>query len=502
MYNDTLDKCNNYTQDINPIDSDTLKCILEIVLNQTFFQFNNTTYKQNYGITMGAPSSVKIANITLYLHLKSIQTNYSGILPSHCFRLIDDIFGIWLDTEDNLLKWFQYLNSSHSTIKFTLDYSYKQIPFLDTLVYLEQNIVKTRLYKKPTDKKQFLEYSSEHPQYMKNATPYSQALRYRRITTDNLILEADLNNLKQSFISRGYPSSVVNTQVDRVLSLNRTDLIKYKSIKDLNNPLNFTPFVLTFSNVFNNNSKNSIYKTVSLIWSELTRMAPILKGINPPKIIFKKGASISNLVESSVYPPKWWNNNTNATVYRNDASDIRNNALEVKRNTYKCKPCNGKKCQTCDLISTNSNFRSTTYNKTIPIQTDCNCDTKDIIYLITCTKCNIQYVGESGQKLRDRINNHKSTIRTGKLTPIAIHFNSNDHSIENLSVNIIETFNTNNLMHRRTREYYWQLRLGTIYPKGLNNFPVTNKELVVNKNIHSTIDFELLDILLSLERNN
>jgi len=57
-------------------------------------------------------------------------------------------------------------------------------------------------------------------------------------------------------------------------------------------------------------------------------------------------------------------------------------------------------------------------------------------------------------------------------------------------------------MHRRTRDYYWQLRLGTIYPKGLNNFPVANKELLVNKNKNNTSDVELLEILHSLEMNN
>ena len=76
-----------------------------------------------------------------------------------------------------------------------------------------------------------------------------------------------------------------------------------------------------------------------------------------------------------------------------------------------------------------------------------------------------------------------------------------NHAIHDLSVIPIETLHTDNLFHRRQREYYWQLRLGTIYPKGLNGYPVNNKELTTqsekSKN-DSVLDSELLDNLMYL----
>jgi len=209
----------------------------------------------------------------------------------------------------------------------------------------------------------------------------------------------------------------------------------------------------------------------------LTELVPILRNINPPTIIgFKRCTSIGSCVESSNFPPNWWNvrdNGSNTISFYPTRTLNPDNTVRSNTNqTFRCKPCDGKKCQSCDIITECDSFESTTLNKTFKIKTDCNCSTKDIVYLITCKICKLQYVGETGQKLRDRINNHKSTIRTYKHTPIALHFNSPHHTIHDLSVIPIEVLTTNNIFDRRSREYYWQLRLGTMFPKGLNNYPV------------------------------
>lgn len=477
MYTDTIHNWNKYTPDIKPITVDYLSSILQIILNQGFFRFDDKIYCQNYGITMGAPSSVKIANITLYKHLDNIQNNFSGTKPQHCYRLVDDIFGLWLDTKESLFTWFEHLNNSHSTIKFTMDYSFKEIPFLDTLVYIENDTIKTRLYKKAIDKKQYLHYNSEHPYYIKNSIPYAQALRYRRIIDEDTTLTKELTKLADTFIDRSYPASKVNQQINKVYGLNRSELIQYKPKNNIE--FNFTPLILTFANIFNNTGKYNIYDIIRNAWKELTEMVPALSNIKPPKLIFKKCTSIGKQVESSEFPPKWWHvqngsiNNTQDQTIHEVSHENRNTS--TKSTVYRSKPCEKNKCQTCNIITANTSFTSTAYNKTFTIRTDCDCSTKDLIYLITCKLCNVQYVGESGQNLRDRINNHKSTIRTNKKTAIAIHFNSPNHTIDHLSVTPIESFTTNSIFHRRTREYYWQLRLGTIFPKGLNNYPLDEK---------------------------
>jgi hypothetical protein len=64
MYIETVNNWHIYTPDVSPIPDYCIKEIIKIILSQNFFSFDNKTYLQNYGITMGAPSSVKLANIT------------------------------------------------------------------------------------------------------------------------------------------------------------------------------------------------------------------------------------------------------------------------------------------------------------------------------------------------------------------------------------------------------------------------------------------------------
>jgi len=92
---------------------------------------------------------------------------------------------------------------------------------------------------------------------MKNSIPYAQGLRYRRIISDDLVLITELHNLTENFISRGYPPAIIEKQVNKILSLDRSILIQYKERTNTN--INFTPFVLTFTNIFNNCGKNNIY---------------------------------------------------------------------------------------------------------------------------------------------------------------------------------------------------------------------------------------------------
>ena len=495
MYSETLLNWNKYTPDIKPIPGSLIKEIIKIILNQTFFSFNNKTYLQNYGITMGAPSSVKLANIALYKHLDKILKNYAHLQPRLSLRLIDDIFGIWGGTETELLAWVKYLNDSHHSIKFTLEFSKIEIPFLDTLVYIEQNKVKTKLYKKPTDNKQYLHFNSEHPQHVKTAIPYAQALRYRRIIEDDGIFKIELEKLKSSFLSRLYPEKVVDAAIDRVSNLNRLDIIKYKN-KQVEEWTNI-PFVITFNNAFVSNKNCNIYKLLSESWEEFIKMTPVLNNMFAPKIVFKKCNTINNVLVSTKFPPPRWSQL--ATTPRPHAMPI----TQINQSVVSfAKPCRKPRCNTCSMVVADSHFNSTVFNKMFDLTENLDCSSENIIYLITCSKCNIQYVGETGNALRVRMNAHRYCVKSNKDTPVGIHFNSKNHNASHLKIMPIEKLQTTSISDRRAREFFWQLRLGTGFPKGLNNFPVENRLLFLNLNIESFVDLELFWALKCMEESS
>jgi len=136
-------------------------------------------------------------------------------------------------------------------------------------------------------------------------------------------------------------------------------------------------------------------------------------------------------------------------------------------------PCGSNKCLTCKAIQNQDKFESYTHNKTYPILTNSNCNSQNLIYLITCSLCDKQYVGETSNPLRTRLNQHRSDIKTKKPTSIALHFNSEEHSYQNLQIVPIEIIDPrqDSVEYRRNREFYWQRTLGTIFPLGLNNYP-------------------------------
>jgi hypothetical protein len=165
FYEETLSYSGNYDVEIMPVPKDTLKKLMFFILRNCTFEFNKGLYRQNFGTTMGASFSVKYANIFMYQWFRKYLQLYSGIKPIIIARLIDDCFFVWDNSEEELKLFETYLNNCHTSIKFEINFSKKQVSFLDTITYIEECKIKTSLYTKPTDKKQYLHFESNHPKH-------------------------------------------------------------------------------------------------------------------------------------------------------------------------------------------------------------------------------------------------------------------------------------------------------------------------------------------------
>ena len=116
----------------------------------------------------------------------------------------------------------------------------------------------------------------------------------------------------------------------------------------------------------------------------------------------------------------------------------------------------------------------TTCKFNVPIKDDsinCSCHSNNVIYLIICTKCEVQYVGLTRWKIRERIAKHIRHIKNNSLlTYLVQHFNNNDHSTSDLIVKIIdylpETKDDDNELFDHGN--CWMRTLNSIYPFGLN----------------------------------
>ncbi len=72
----------------------------------------------------------------------------------------------------------------------------------------------------------------------------------------------------------------------------------------------------------------------------------------------------------------------------------------------------------------------------LPILSNCNCESRNLIYIIKCVKCKYFYVGETQNTAKIRINQHLNNIKN--FTPyvnvkseIAEHFNQKGHILIN-----------------------------------------------------------------------
>ena len=83
------------------------------------------------------------------------------------------------------------------------------LAFLDIKFSIEGNGLCTIVYYKLTDSNSYLLHSSSHPSHVKNAIPFSQFLRLRRLCSDDSDISAESEAMCQFFDKRGYPVSVV-----------------------------------------------------------------------------------------------------------------------------------------------------------------------------------------------------------------------------------------------------------------------------------------------------
>ena len=123
---------------------------------------------------------------------------------------IDDIFIVWTKSEKQLKDFMSELNQKHPSIKFDYKFDCKQIEFLDTLVYIDQqNKLQTILFQKSSDRQNFLNAKSELPYSLKKSIPYSQALRIRRIWLTFQEYHSHSRKIIKQFVNRGYRKDVI-----------------------------------------------------------------------------------------------------------------------------------------------------------------------------------------------------------------------------------------------------------------------------------------------------
>lgn len=136
--------------------------------------------------------------------------------------------------------------------------------------------------------------------------------------------------------------------------------------------------------------------------------------------------------------------------------------------------CNSSQCKTCDMWNpVNGYVIHQTLNKKILTNANenSNCATKNVVYCLECTVCHIQYVGETKQEIRSRMNGHRRNITgNGKdETIMANHFRkAHGHPVTPTVIILEQMADNSKDTDRKERESEWIRLLNTTHPWGLN----------------------------------
>ena len=158
-----------------------------------------------------------------------------------------------------------------------------------------------------------------------------------------------------------------------------------------------------------------------------------------------------------------------------------------------------RKCMCCKAIVCNKTFGSSITGKKFILDSEgiINCKTKNVIYLLSCKSCGLQYVGKTSQHLHQRLSGHRQCVQGNNPlhTYLYDHFRTHKGGFENCKIQIIEIIDGNGKTIREvnnellSREIWWIKTLCTIYPLGLNDRiqgsgSVSQNNNIVNDNVY------------------
>ena len=142
-------------------------------------------------------------------------------------RFIDGIFTLCNGTLDQLKEFLTTINTLHPTIKFDAKYSFSSINFLNTQIYKsDDGKLHTTVHIKPTGSQSYLHCKSYHPGASKRSIAYSQALRIRRICSEDPEDIRQTKNLIDKLGNRGYDPNKISEVVQNVYKIRREQLLK------------------------------------------------------------------------------------------------------------------------------------------------------------------------------------------------------------------------------------------------------------------------------------
>ena len=410
--------------------------MLRFVLDNNIFKFRNTDYIQVDGTAIGSRLGRNYACTYLSCWEEELLDKCNK-KPWAYLRYVDDIWGVWVGTEEELKDFHKMSNSIHPRIKVTMECSETNIAFLDVDMHMQEGNITTKIFAKKTDRHLYVHKKSDHPTSMKRSIPYGLGIRAKRICSSNEQYLIERGKIIQNMENRGYTRSEVETSLVKVDPQKRETLLEYRKTQNRNDER--VPLVLTYNRLLPN-VQEVVHKRYSIL-QRSKRCREIFK--KPPLTSYRRDTNIRDMLIHSKH---------------------RKMFEYEKAGTHVC----DKRCAMCKHMEVGETFSDVSQNKYVTNE-HIDCKSTNVVYGIKCKKCNqLVYVGETGVTVYERFQNHLTTIKGKSDEPVPNHFSNHGHVLEDVRIVGIEKIKNNDILLRKARETFWIRKLGTLTPNGLN----------------------------------
>jgi len=276
----------------------------------------------------------------------------------------------------------------NTNIQFTKNVNNTEIPFLDILVKIDtHHSIITDLYIKPTDTQQYLDFRSCHPKHTKCNIPFNLARRICTIVSNIELRDTRLQQLSLVLKERHYPSPLICRAIEEAKSIKLEELRKVK---------------------------NKVHTKATIVVSTYNPNNPDIAKITKPLLpllhtndSFGQHIKQHGILNSKRQSPNLKNLLTKA-AFRNEISD---SALVQK--------CGNVRCKCCSQLLTGESV--TVGRHTFKAGRTMTCLTSNLIYMLKCAGCNLFYIGETGDRLVDRVRVHRQQATVGSAIELPVH---------------------------------------------------------------------------------
>ena len=300
---------------------------------------------------------------------------------------------------------------------------------------------------KPTNTFQYIHYTSHHPPNTKAAIIRGELLRYQQQCSD----PKDFKRLKQQlithFLNRGYPFSFIHKAIQKSIQTTTTKQTSKHNIST--QPKKIYPFIIEYD-ARRLHPKHELSKHLHLLQRH---PATTTLSNNLPLVAYRNFPNLGKQITKSAL-----NDDAKKTAIPNTSKSYHIPLLPTH--------CQRNNCFVCSSMINTNTFKCTSTRQRIPIQNRLSCDSKNIIYVLQCQYCGLQYVGQTTTSLRTRMTNHLSAFRSKQAPRMLLYRHFDTHGA--FKAKIIPLTHSHPSSRMATEEF-WIKKLNTRIPNGLNN---------------------------------